>query len=274
MEHILHSLFFNGYNLYNTFIYTFIVFCCYILFYRFLKAKLPEIKINKYFLYSVLPFVLLGSLLRILEQEYTGVWLIKHSNSPLEIGFYFHTPGWLIFLGFLFLLCFSAAVFFIKDKKNYYKILIPLGLALCLPLLFYELIHINNLKILFFTLATTFLVYLIIIFVLKRTVPKIITPLENKLIILSQTIDSLATIFGIMFFKNQLYEQHPVSRIVIAINPFLFLIVKITLALLFITLVDKVIQKEEERIYIKTLIIILGFLTGIRDLLTISLLRI
>lgn len=264
MEHILTKYFLNGYNLVNTTIYTLIVFLGYVYFYKFLKKKYPELKIDNHFIYSVLSFVLLGSLLRILEQSYTGVWLITPSNSPLEIGFYFHTPGWLFLLAIVFLVCFSLSVAFLKDK--YYKLLIPIGLLLSLPLLIYELLHLQHAFVLLITIIAILILFYIITYIAK------LKTIEDKLVILSQAVDFSATLSGFFFFKNLLYEQHPVSRIVIEINPLLFPIAKLFFAFLFLWVVDKTIEDKEERVYIKLLIIILGFLTGLRDLLTISLL--
>ena len=268
MEHILNNLFLNGYNLINTTLYTFVVFISAIIFYKVLKHL--KIEINRKFIYSVLSFVFLGSLLRILEQEYTGVWLIKHSNSPLELGFYFHTPGWLLLIAFIFLISFFFSILLFKER--YYRLLIPLGLLFSFPLLIYQLIHISHLSVLLFCVITILFFYFLILEATKIFNRNFFQPLENKLILLSQLIDSFATFFGIYFFKNILYEQHPVSRALILISPILFPIVKVLLSILFIVVIDKTIEDKQERTYIKLIIIVLGFLTGVRDILTISLL--
>lgn len=274
MEHIFPNLFLNGYNLINTTIYVFFVFLGSQLFFKLLKKYLPEIKVDKHFIFSVLSFVLLGSLLRILEQEYTGVWLIKHSNSPLEIGFYFHTPGWLLLLSVLFLVSFLISIILSRSKKDYYKILIPIGLCLSLLLLVYEFIHINHLFVLIITFFSVVLIFFIFVFLFKKFKIKILDSLENKLLVLSQIIDFSATLIGLFFFKGVLYEQHPVSRIVIGISPILFPFFKLFLIFILIILIDRHIEEKEGNIYTKLIVIVLGFLTGIRDILTISLLLI
>jgi len=264
MEQIL----FNGYNFINTTIYTAIVFFAYLGFYKILKKTFPEIKIDQNFIYSILPFVLLGSLLRILQQENTGVWLIKHSNSPLEIGFYFHTPGWLLLIGTIFIFCFFLCAFLVKDKTKYYKFLLPLGIILCLPFLIYIASNIKNYRATLIIISVVFLIY----FVLKKLKLKILVPLENKLVILGQTLDGIATITGLFFFNGLLYEQHPVSRQIISISPIIFPIIKLIFAFVFIIVVDKTIQNKEESTYIKLLVIILGFLTGMRNFFLLSVL--
>lgn len=274
MESILNIFFNNGYNLVNTTIYTLVIFLAYLLFYKLLKKRYPTIEINNKFIYSVLPFVLLGSLLRIFEQDYTGLNLIKYSNSPLNIGFYFHTPGWLILISFIFIFCFFLSLKVLKEK--YYKLLISLGFFFSIPLLVYEVFHFSNFLILIIALSLMAFTYFLIKLLryTKISIFKKLNTLENKLIILSQITDSFATLVGLSFFKVNLYEQHPVSRLVISICPFLFLLLKLSFAFLFIVVVDKYIKDKEKNSYIKLLIVILGFLTGLRDLLTISLLRI
>lgn len=265
MEHILEYFVGGGYNLVNTTVYAAIVFTGYYLFYKAIKKYVPFCRIDKHFLWGVLVFVFFGSLLRILEQNYTGVWLITSSNSPLKIGFYFHTPGWLILLSFVFLVSFLLSIILFKEK--YYRLLIPIGICLAFPLLVFELLHLKNLFILLTTLLAITIIYLIIKFFAK------LKTLEDKLIILSQITDFSATFSGIFFFSNLLYEQHPLSRAVIGFFPILYPIIKLFFAFLFIFIVNKAIKDSEERLYTKLLVVILGFLTGTRDLLTISLLN-
>jgi len=265
MEHILQYFVGNGYNLINTTVYVFIVFISYILFYKILKRYFPKVEIDEHFICSVLIFVLLGSTLRLLEQNYTSVWLVKSSWTPLELGFYFHTPGWLILLAVVFIFSFFISLWLEKITGiNYYKSLQGIGLFLSLPLLIYELFHIKHLFILGITIFVILSIYFLVQLIIRQKL------LENKLVVLSQITDFSATLSGIFFFGNLLYEQHPVSRVVIGFFPIIYPIAKLLLALLFIWIVDKAIKDTEERVYIKLLIIVLGFLTGVRDILTIA----
>ncbi|MFA5745812.1 MAG: DUF63 family protein [archaeon] len=273
MEHILQYFVGNGYNLINTTVYAVIVFFSYFFFYKILKKYFPEVKIDKYFICSVLAFVLLGASLRILEQNYTSVWLVKSSWTPLELGFYFHTPGWLVLLSVVFLCSFFFSLWLDKlTKIKYYTFLQGIGLLLSLPLLVYELFHTQHLFVLVCTLSVIILIFFLVQFIANKLNGEILKSLENKLVILSQIVDFSATLSGIFFFGNLLYEQHPVSRAVIGSFPVFYPLVKLVFAFLFIWIVDKTIKDEEERSYTKLLIIILGFLTGLRDILTIALL--
>ncbi len=265
MEHILRYFVGGGYNLVNTTVYTVIVFLGYYLFYKAIKKYASFVRIDKHFICCVLVFVFFGSLLRILEQNYTGVGIMASSNSPLEIGFYFHTPGWLLLLSVIFLVCFIFSAILFREK--YYKILIPTGLVLSLPLLIYELLHLKHLFVFIITLLAIITIYFAIQIFAKQKL------LEDKLVILSQITDFSATLSGLFFFGNILYEQHPISRTLIGFSPFFYPLAKLFFAFLFIWVVDKIIKDKEERIYAKLLVIILGFLTGLRNILTISLLN-
>lgn len=265
MEHILEYFVGGGYNLVNTSIFTLLVFLGYFIFYKTIKKYASFVKIDKHFIFGVLVFVFFGALLRILEQSYTGVALVKPSASPLEIGFYFHTPGWLLLLSVIFLVCFVISI--ISFREKYYSLLIPLGISLSLPLFVYEILHIKHILILAIALFAIAIIYLLLQFFAK------LKTTEDKLVILSQITDFSATLCGFFFFGNLLYEQHPISRAIIGINPFLFPIAKLLFSFFFLWLIDRLIKDQEERTYTKLLVIILGFLTGIRDILTISLLN-
>ena len=145
--------------------------------------------------------------------------------------------------------------------------MIPFGISLCVPLFIYEIIHIKRGFVLAISLLSIAVIFIIIQFFAKLKL------LEDQLVILSQIIDFSATLCGFFFFGDILYEQHPVSRAIIGISPFLFPLAKLLFAFLFLWLVDRLIKDKEEMAYTKLLVIILGFLTGTRDLLTISLLN-
>ena len=90
----------------------------------------------------------------------------------------------------------------------------------------------------------------------------------NILVVAGQAIDGSAT-----FVATQLYrcgEQHPLSASILSVHPALFIIVKVIIALLIIHAADSDIKDENFRNFIKIAVIILGFATGTRDLLTLA----
>lgn len=260
----------TGYNLFNTLAIGFVVLFFYFLAYKFLKKI---IKIDKNFLITTIYFTIIGAFLRILEEDYVIFGgIIKRSINPLELGFYFYTPGLLILLVVIYVIFFSISYLIYKEK--YYILLKKIALFLIAIISILILINIVNWKLFFLSILIIFLFYFLVVKISSKFIKK--QYFENKLLILSQTIDFFATILGVYFFKGYLYEQHFISRFLINISPFLYLFSKIITTFGFIYVLDYCYfpntEKDSKRRYIKQIIIILGFLTGIRDLLTIWLL--
>ncbi|MDP2973570.1 MAG: DUF63 family protein, partial [Candidatus Diapherotrites archaeon] len=63
---------------------------------------------------------------------------------------------------------------------------------------------------------------------------------------------------------------HPASGFLLDLFPISFIIVKIALVLAIVYYIDKEIKSENLRGFIKIVIAILGFATGLRDLLTLG----
>lgn len=260
----------TGYNLFNTLAIGVFVLFFYFLAYRFLKKI---IKIDKHFLITTIYFTILGAFLRILEEDYIifgGV--IKRSINPLELGFYFYTPGLLVLLVVIYLLCFFLS--YLIYKERYYILLKKIALFLIIIISSIILFNIVNWQIFFISIITIFLFYSLFVKISSKLIKN--QYFENKLLILSQTIDLFATLLGIYFFKGYLYEQHFLSKAIISISPFLYFFLKILITFGFIYILDYCYfpktEKDLKRRYIKQIIIILGFLTGIRNLLTLWLL--
>lgn len=258
----------TGYNFYNTFLIASIVLIFYFRGYKLLKK---HIKIDKEFLNTLIIFTIIGAFLRILEEDYIVFGgLIKRSLNPLEIGFYFYTPGLLILLVLLYLFFFLISYLIYKQK--YFILLKKIGLIFLLFISIIVLINIVNWHIFFLSLIIICLIFYYLIKIFNKLI-KTNQYYENKLLILSQTIDFSATLIGVYFFRGYLYEEHFISRTIIEVSPILFVILKLFLCFLFIYILDYLYysktEKDQKIRYIKQIIIILGFLTGIRNLLTI-----
>ena len=258
----------TGYNFYNTFLIASIVLLSYFVGYKLLKK---HIKIDKEFLNTLIIFTIIGAFLRILEEDYIVFGgLIKRSLNPLEIGFYFYTPGLLILLVLLYLFFFLISYLIYKQK--YFILLKKIGHIFLLVISIIVLINIVNWHIFFLSLIIICLIFYYLIKIFNKLI-KTNQYYENKLLILSQTIDFSATLIGVYFFRGYLYEEHFISRTIIEVSPILFVILKLFLCFLFIYILDYLYysktEKDQKIRYIKQIIIILGFLTGIRNLLTI-----
>lgn len=258
----------TGYNFYNTFLIASIVLLSYFVGYQLLKR---HIKLDREFLNTLIIFTIIGAFLRILEEDYIVFGgLIKRSLNPLEIGFYFYTPGLLILLVLLYLFFFLISYLIYKQK--YFILLKKIGHIFLLVISIIVLINIVNWPIFFLSLIIICLIFYYLIKIFNKLI-KTNQYYENKLLILSQTIDFSATLIGVYFFKGYLYEEHFISRIIIEVSPIFFIILKLFLCFLFIYILDYLYysktEKDQKIRYIKQIIIILGFLTGIRNLLTI-----
>ena len=90
----------------------------------------------------------------------------------------------------------------------------------------------------------------------------------NILILAGQTLDGTATYVATQMFRCG--EQHPLSEAILGIHPALFVAVKILIALMIIYAVDKEIEDENLRGFIKVAVAILGFAPGLRDMITVG----
>jgi len=75
----------NTYTTLNTFVYVgLLLLFCFGLLYPWLKKR--EL-INFKLFTAILPYVIVGALLRIAEEPYSAVHLIDKATSPLSLGF-------------------------------------------------------------------------------------------------------------------------------------------------------------------------------------------
>jgi uncharacterized membrane protein len=91
---------------------------------------------------------------------------------------------------------------------------------------------------------------------------------QNRLALAAQALDGMATFVAIQFFHCG--EQHFLPQAIISFSPALFPAVKILLVIAILYYLDKEVKNENLKGFIKTLIIILGFSTGLRDLFTLG----
>jgi len=258
----------TGYNLVNTLTYALIAITALYLIYRYILDKY-HIKIDKYFIYGVVSFVLLGSTKRVITdlvdngviKPVTPVhaWILE--SHIYDYNFFNISPGIYIFIGLLFL---ASLIFFWKfdDIKNLYKfglILWVTQLIILLPFMTY--VFSAGMAVLVLAVMGGAFGY----FILKKAVP--------TLVVFSQALDGGATFFSIdygHFITGVSYfEQHVVSRGICNLfnTCFTFYAVKTILAILVVYLVDKENMKENEKNYIYLILIVIGLAPGLRDIL-------
>lgn len=207
--------------------------------------KKLKIKVDYKLAISVIPYVILGSILRVLQdaKTFNSYWLI--------------TPGIYVFV---FGIAFTVLLFSILVERKfgirYFKTLFVLGLfaiAFMLPLL-----HFVNLKG-FFLVSLFYLPWLIILYKIKWNA-------ANKFVTAAQMFDATSTYVALQYFGY--YEQHVVPSLFINIfSPASFIFLKIAGIVGILLILDKFSKEEEFNIYLKLLIGILGLGTGTRDFL-------
>jgi len=267
------NLFNGGYTILNSILYSIIgIFIYFFVAYPYLLLR--KIKIDFKFILSVLIFVGIGGILRIFSQGGTTIGkIIISSNNPLSICYYFQFPQLFLLLGVLFIIFLETSLYLSKRfKTNYNKILQFLSLGLFIPLLLFVLIKINHWFIFLAIIFSVIVIFYLVYYLFKLFKSNLLVSKVSKLVLLSQTLDGIVTFTSIVFFKNQLIEQHPLSSWILAINPVLYVVIKILFSLFLIWIIDILVKKEFENNYFKLFIIIIGFTTGFRDLLTLSLL--
>ncbi|MBN2067249.1 MAG: DUF63 family protein [Candidatus Diapherotrites archaeon] len=223
------------------------------------------IKFNAKFMLALLPYILLGSALRVLED----MRILPSSWNPLEPAYYLVTPGIYLLIAAVAIACLFISIAISKClKKDSLKTFAAIGLILALPVTAFELLSFKAwpgfLAVIALVIAITGL--LVLAFRLLRL--QLLKDGLNQLAVASQALDGSATFVATQFFKCG--EQHPLSGAFLDLLPISFIIVKVALVLLIIYYVDREIKNENLGGFIKVIIAVLGFATGLRDVLTLG----
>ena len=207
--------------------------------------KKLKIKIDRRLAIGIIPYVILASTLRVLQDAkvFNTIWLI--------------TPG--IYGTMITVILSILIVSFLIERKfsvPYFKTLFVvglLGIAFFLPLL-------NFINTEGFLLVSAFYLPWVIIFY------KIRWTLANKLVTLAQMFDANATFVALQFFGY--YEQHVVPSFFINIfSPVSFIFLKVVAIAVILVLIDRSKGDREFNNFLKLMIGILGLATGTRDFL-------
>ncbi|MBD3156102.1 MAG: DUF63 family protein [Candidatus Aenigmarchaeota archaeon] len=238
-----------GYNPVNTLFYSILFVIFTYLVYELLKKL--KIKPDKRFILAIIPWVVFGIILRVME------------DSGTVRGYLFITPN--IWLLFTFLISFILTISKLLEKRihtPYFKLMFLTGIiftGLLLPF-----IRTRNFLGLIYTLIWLIPWVIFLKFVSWKS--------ENKLVLFSQLFDATATFVSIQYFNY--FEQHVLPRTIIELTnfPFSFVIVKFVIVVATLKILDRYSEDEEFSKYLKFVIGLLGFITGSRDLLRLIML--
>lgn len=263
----------TGYNEINTLVYAIIAISFAYLIYKTFTMK--GIKFNKEFILRVIPFILLGSTMRVVTDSvdtgrmlgYEGffqpVYELILNSGIYNYGFITITPGIYVLIGLFTIVAIYLSYHF---KKENYGSYVALGLFL---------LHFLILIPMFTHILYGVLVLLGVILVVgiylhfKKT-----SNLEaHWYILLAQTFDGMSTFVTLDIFNAfngiKYAEQHVVANVLSGMfgeTMIPFLLVKIILSIGIIFFLEKE-KNENERNFIALLVIIFGLAPGIRNTL-------
>ena len=233
----------EGYNLVNTIMYAIIALIA--IYLTYLLIKKLEIKIDRYFVYSLLVFSFVGATWRVMED----LMLI-----PMPWTVLFITP--LIYV-VLYAIAIVPLVIF-KDSK----IMGYVGLGILIPslaiVLFRQIVHPWMLLV----IPSIAFVVSIPIYLFKP-----FRRIENFFILFGHMVDSFATYFSITIFGYG--EKHVLTSKILKFSPISYIFIKYLVVLSVIYLLKD--YKDEPRIYIISILAMLGLATGFRDTLRLAL---
>jgi len=231
----------TGYDVPKTLIYAIVLILVAYLIYKLLKKL--KIKIDRRLVVAVSPYVILGGILRVLQDS--GIL-----TSALVI-----TPGiyFFVFLITLVILLFSLVI---EKKKGvqYFKTMFILGLIfVSFSLPFVEMINFKGA----ITILTLFLPWIAIFYIIKWK-------LENKIVSLIHLFDGTTTFVALNFFGYA--EQHVLPTFLFKfLPPVSFIFLKLIIVVTILVLIDRFCKDKEFKNYLKLIIGILGGSTGTRD---------
>jgi uncharacterized membrane protein len=233
----------SGYNIVNTVAYA-VVFLIFVLFTGHL-LKRAKIKINREFVLASMPFVILGSLVRVMEDS--GVLRTYLLVTPII---------WVIF--FCFFMLMLAGSYYLQKRRGipYYKTMFVLGVILAG--LASGTIRYTNISAALYVIAWLLPFLVVLSFVSW--------PLENKLVTSAQVFDSVSTFVSLRYFGYS--EQHVLPNVIINLTgtPFSFVLVKFAVVVFALIVIDRNSDDEDLKNLLKLSIAILGLAPGVRDL--------
>lgn len=268
-EYFIDPILSNGwFNPVNSVTYGIILVVAVYMVFRLLKKM--DVRIDRHFLYSILPFILWGSSTRVLhDAAYAGVLtggIGEFYSLPI-----FPTPGSYMITFLLALLALLLSLLFQRHAGfPYWKVMFSIGGALCaINFGLYPRIDIlPALLILGITGLWSLLFFGIYKF--SRTsrfaILKGIFTKQNSVILSAHMLDASATYVALTFFGY--LEQHPLPRFLIELSgPAAMFPLKIAILVPVLYVIDRYSEPGQFRNFLKIAVLILGLAPGLRDMI-------
>lgn len=237
----------TGYDMPKTMLYALLLVAAAYGIYKILKKL--KIKIDKRLAVAVSPYVVLGSVLRVMK------------DVGIVDSYLFVTPTIYVFVFAITFISIAASYIIQKKFKiPYYKTCFVIG-VLILPFVMSEL-YLENLY------GGAIVALFMLPWLAALLCRRIKWALENKIVTLVHIFDATTTFVSLNFFGY--YEQHIVPTALInALGPFSFVVIKAVVIVVTLYMIDRLSDDIEFNNYIKLIIGILGAATGTRDFVSL-----
>ena len=263
---------FAPYNVFNTATYAIIALFFAFLIYKFISIR--KIPINSQFYFAILPFILLGSVMRVIQDS----GILPRSVQIFGITFFPFISPMIYIMMFLFL---AASYLFSSyySKNNFQKMfstLRTIGVAaIILAFLFLFATNFQNINPgqIWFVPFNIGLALLAVAFF--EIIKKFLYNKGNKqelsgmerITVFSQSFDGVATFIGVALGGYS--EQHVLANSIFAIfgTPIAFYFIKVIFAITVVFVLRKEAKSESEHVFVLTLITLFGLAPGMRDAL-------
>jgi uncharacterized membrane protein len=241
----------SGYNIYNTLVYALILIAAVFVIFRVMKKM--KISIDDKFVLGVTPFVIMGGLLRALE------------DGGAVSGFWFKTP--LIYV-VIFALAFATLLISrLLNRKEYHKVWFVAGMIIVIASL--TQVIINSMLALGAIIVLSLFWALLLIFIKKvsekhsKKLAKFFS-WENTALLSVHMFDATTTFVAIAYFPY--FEQHVLPSFLINIfGPAVMFVLKFVVVAAVLFALDTDIKELEKRKFVKLVIMILGLAPGLRN---------
>lgn len=246
------------YTLPATLTYAIFFFIAVFLVYKFILRRI-RFRVDENFMLSLLPFIILGGVMRSLE------------DAEFYHGYMFVSPGIYITVFFVAL---SALLFSVLAekyvKRPYWQIMLAIGSVILLFNIAQVLIiGIRNWTG-FFMVTGILLAWSLVLLPVTLYRTKYLSRI-NYFILLAHLLDASASFVATTFFSY--YEQHVLPGFLFPIfGSWIMFPLKLAVVWPVLYMIDESIKEKEFRIWLKTAVLILGLALGVRDLLSVSML--
>lgn len=260
----------EGYNVVNTITWAVVLGICIFGVFRLLEKL--EVKINSKFIISIIPFVLAGSSLRVLEDSPADIFHPPYSYLLITPNIYF-----LVFVITVFFLWLSIRMQKAGFVKDYYPVFAGFGFIWFLlnlgTLLYFEDIVVPYVPVFVVGAGTglTFIFYL----VARQLKSSIFTDPLNLSILLAHMMDASSTYIGID--KLGYFEKHVLPSYLIKLTDTALVMypLKIVIFVGVLYLLDTQFEKDEQsnnlKMLIKLVILVLGLSPATRNTIRMTL---